>query len=382
MFDKNTRRLSKLVPLSTGVSAAERSSLPTLVDSGEITLFVRVPAGKAVYMDAGLGPIPATASGRRDTGERSLPPYELARARDAKRAGNPVVRYPMIIPRVAYLGLAITDAQLLLERELERVHVEWFPYALQFLPHTATDANTLTQLMLRRTLCCVRPDDGQPKRGPWIGQDAQHALTITLSDVFVELAAVITAFRAKADPLELRGTSPGVYVLYLAAAHFNDAASGAVALQTDVQKWVQKEAKACGIDEWLFNKGVLKQVKKLINTRQSKKQRVDEITTFKLDALGEDEASLHAAHHWISSRVALLMHAARHWRHLVQKQNRAWATMDAQEKLVLAHQLNSSLKVWGFTTLGERRAAFLTAAYPDDLRSITEAMLISVKTPD
>jgi hypothetical protein len=78
---------------------------------------------------------------------------------------------------------------------------------------------------------------------------------------------------------------------------------------------------------------------------------------------------LQSTHHWISKRMALLIHAARYWRDLVRKAERVWASMNPDEKLALTSQLDHSLKGWGFTTAGERRAALLVAAYPDDLRA-------------
>lgn len=371
MAEMYARRVSKLVPLLDEVSEAERrSSLPEWVEDGEIVLYVRVPAGKAVYMEGGPRPLSVSFGDVYDVGRQPLSPHKAARARDAVRAGTPAIRHPMIIPGAAYLGLAAKDARLLLD--LERVDIHWFPHALQFSPQSGTEASPFTRLIPRQSACCLRLDDGQPKRGPWIGHDSEHALAITLSDVFVEQAALKATLRANVDPLDLRDTSPGAYVLYRAAVRFNDPASGVKDTQAAIQEWVQREAKACGIDDWLFNGEVLQQVRKLINTRHREKRGLGKIAIFKLDALGEDVAALHAAHHWISSRMALLMHAARYWGHIVRSQNRAWASMNPSEKLDLVSQLGESLREWGFTTLGEWRATLLIAACPDDLRSFRE----------
>lgn len=377
MAEVTGTRLSKLVPLLDQVSETERrGSLPSLVSAGAISFYVRVPAGKAVYMD-GIRRLQSSFSHAADALSQSLSPHSLSLVREAKRLGTPVIEHPALIRDAIYLGLSAQDAELLLA--VERVNVHWFPSAVQLMPPSAEGTRRLIQVVPWRSPCCLRPDDGLPKRGPWIGQDPDHFLSITLSDVLVEQAVIKTTLRANTDPLDLRGTSPGAYVLYRAAVRFNDPTDGVKDLQPAVQEWVKEEAKQIGVDEWLFNKELLKQVKKLINTRYRETQGVKKVAKFRLRALGEDVAALHATHHWISSRMALLMHAARFWRHLVQAQDRVWASMDSDEQLILATRLGRSLRVWGFTTVGEWRAVFLVAAYPDDLRAFGETVLKTLK---
>jgi hypothetical protein len=176
------------------------------------------------------------------------------------------------------------------------------------------------------------------------------------------------------DPLKLQETAPGVYVLYCVAAQFNESGRGITLSKKAVETAVKDRVVACEVAGWLFNGEVLRQVRKLINTRHSETQGVNEVANLKLDVLGEDEAALHSEHHWISSRMGLLIHAARYWRDLVRKAERVWASMNPEEKLALTRQLDHSLRGWGFTTGGERRAAILVAAYPDDLRAASKRL--------
>lgn len=360
-------RLSKLAPLLDAVSAAvRRKSLPALVESGEIILYVRVPAGKTVYRDAGIQRRAATINEALGAARQTLSGVELAQVRDAEQAGTPLIRYPVVIPNAAYVGLAAKDARRLLE--LDRIDVHWFPCVVLTSSQPEANARPLLRVVPRWSPCCLRPDDGRRKRGPWIGHDVEHALTIAFDDVFVDEHALRDPTGSVEDPLELRDTAPGVYVLYTVAARLNDPKKGITLSKKAVEAAVKNEVAVCNVAGWLFNGEVLRQVRKLINTRHSETQGVDEIANFKLDVLGDDGAALHNKHHWISSRMALLIHAARYWRHLVRKAERVWASMNSEEKLVLTRQLDHSLRGWGFTTVGERRAALLVAAYPDDLR--------------
>jgi hypothetical protein len=372
-------RLSKLAPLLGAVSAAvRRKSLPALVESGEIILYVRVPAGKTVYRDAGIQRRAATINEALGAARQTLSGVELAQVRDAEQAGRPLIRYPVVIPDAAYVGLAAKDARRLLD--LDRIDVHWFPCAVLISPQPETDAKPLLRVVPGGSPCCLRPDDGRPKRGPWIGHDMEHALAIALDDVFVDEHALRDPAGSVEDPLELRDTAPGVYVLYSVAARFNDPKKGMTLTVKDVQKAVKSEVAVCNIAGWLFNGEVLQQARKLINTHHSETQGGAKIANFKLDVLGEKEGDLHSKQRrWISDRMALLIYAARYWQDLVQKSGRVWASMNPDEKLGLARQLGYSLKVWGFTTVGEWRAVFLVVAYPDDLRSVKEAVLSELK---
>ncbi|MGS1012314.1 hypothetical protein ACVCL0_00760 [Rhodanobacter sp. UC4450_H17] len=368
MTEINARRLSKLVPLLDEVSPAEmRSTLPALVHDGEVELYVRVPAGKAVYMD-GIQLLPTTFSDAANSLSRPLSPYDRSQMRNARKSGIPAIQAPMIVPGAIYLGMAPKDARLLLE--MERRDVCWFPCAVLFSQDSGTDSKHLTRVIPWQSLCCLRPDDGQPKRGPWIGPDPGHALAIELRDVLVEQNALDIVLRTKEDPLGLRETSPGVYVLCRAAAHFNDPEKGVQARQPAVEEWARNEASACGVDDWLFTKGVLKQVRKLINTKHNERQGMKSPTEFDLSVLNDDEARAFGQLHWASKRLMLVVHAARCWQQLICGQERPWEAVSPDDQMRMTRNLGKRLDDWGFTGDGERDAVLSVAIYPIDIRDI------------
>ncbi len=368
MTEIDARRLSKLVPLLDEVSPAEmRGTLPALVHDGEVVLYVRVPAGKVVYMD-GIRLLPATFSDAANSWSRSLSPYDLSQVRKARKSGIPAIQNPMIVPDAIYLAMAPKDARLLLE--MERREVCWFPFAVQFSPDSGTGSKHLTRLIPWQSLCCLRPNDGQPKRGPWIGHDPAHALAIELRDVFVEQNALDTVLRAKEDPMGLRGTSPGVYVLCRAAARFNDPEKGVQEQQPAVQEWVRNEARACGVNDWLFNNGVLKLVRKLINTKHNERQGVPSPAEFDLSVLSDNEARAFGQLHWMSKRLMLTVHAARCWQQIVSGQERPWEDVSPDDQMRMTRNLGKWLDDWGFTGEGEHKAVWSIAIYPIDIRDI------------
>lgn len=367
-------QLSKLVPLSGATfTAKRRRNLLALVESGAVALYVRVPAGKTVYRDAGIQRLAATITEAHSAPRQSLPAFELARAREAEHAGTPLIRDPLVIPDAAYVGLAATDARRLLALQPERIDVHWFHSAVLIPPRSETGAQQLHRVVPRGSPCCLRPDDGKPMRGPWIGHNREHALTIALSDVYVDANALRDPIASVEDPLDLQDTAPGVYVLCRVAAQFNDPKKGVTLSKEAVEEAVKNEAKNYDIPDWLFNIDVLRQVRKLINRHHSETQGTKDIAKLRLDVIAEDVAALHAKHHWISGRIALLIHAARHWQHLIRKEGRVWDAMETKEKIALAGQFGGLLRDWGFTSDREWSAAFLIAAYPDDLRSTKTA---------
>lgn len=370
MTEIGARRLSKLVPLLDEVSPAEmRGTLPTLVHDGEVVFYVRVPAGKVVYMDR-IRSLPATFSEAANSWSRSLSPYDLSQIRKARKSGMPAIQNPAMVPGAIYLGMAPNDARLLLE--LERMDVCWFPFAVQFSPDSGTDPKHLTRVIPWQSLCCLRPDDGQPKRGPWIGHDQSHALAIELRDVFVEQDVLDIVLRAKEDPLGLRETSPGVYVLCRAAAHFNDPEKGVQARQPTVEEWARNEASACGVDDWLFTKEVLKLVRKLINTKHNEGQGMKKRTTLDLRVVADHEARDLGRFHWISERLMLVIHAARCWRQLIDDLQRPWETIDPDDRMLKIRRFGKTLEDWGFTGKGEHDAVLSVAIYPIDIRDIRQ----------
>ena len=73
MAETDAARMPKLVPLTEAVSTAEmRDSLAASVDAGDILFYVRVPAGKAVFID-GIHPVP-TGMDAFSAWSRSLSP--------------------------------------------------------------------------------------------------------------------------------------------------------------------------------------------------------------------------------------------------------------------------------------------------------------------
>jgi hypothetical protein len=363
MTENGSAWLSTVVPLIQEVSKPEiRGSLPALVDTGEITLYVRVPAGKAVYMD-GLKPLPTSINTARASWPQSLSPNDLAQIRDAKRVNTPVVRYPMIVPDAVYLGLEAKDARRLLD--LGSVDVHWFPCAVQFSPQSGPDAKHLIRRVPWRSPYCLKPDDGQPKRGPWIGHDTEHALAIELRDVFVEQGAAIGALRAKEDPFALRETSPGLYVLCRAAMHFNDPEKGVEEPRATFHEWILAEAKACKVAGWLFNKELLKQVRKLINTRHKESQGLKEPTKLDISVLSEHEARDLQKRHWVSARLMLAIHAARYWRQQLDSLVKpSWETTHPNKQLLMTRRFGQTLGDWGFESSGEHDAVLSVAIYP------------------
>jgi hypothetical protein len=375
MAGETGKRLSKLLPLLDQVSDAEmRGSLPPLVSAGAISFYVRVPGGKAAYMDT-IQRLQTCFSHASDALSQSLSPHSLSLVRDAKRRGTPVIEHPTLIRDAIYLGLSARDAELLLA--VERVDVHWFHSAVQLMPSSAEGTRRLIQVVPRRSPCCVRPDDGQPKRGPWIGHDADHFLSITLGDVLVEASELEILRKAEKDPFEVKEASPGVYVLYRGAVHFNLPGEGVKASQDEVKSWLKAEAEACGVDDWLFNKTVLRQVKKLINTAHSESRGVKQPTHLNTKALDDNEAAALAEHHWVSERLILTVHAARLWRQIVKEAGRPWDTLPPERQMMMARRFGPVLESLGFANEGEREALLSIIIYPFDLRDTRRQLKIS-----
>lgn len=375
MAEVSGKHLSKLVPLLDQVSDAEmRGSLPPLVSVGAISFYARVPGGKAAYMDS-IQQLQTSFSRASDALSQSLSPHSLSLVRDARRVGTPVIVHPTLIRDAVYLALSTRDAELLLA--VEQVDVHWFPSAVQLMPSAAEGKRRLIKVVPRRSPCCVRPDDGQPKRGPWIGHDADHFLSITLDDVLVEASELEILRKAEKDPFGLKEAAPGVYVLYRGAVHFNQPGEGVKALQEEVMTWFKTEAKACGVEDWLFNKTVLKQVRKLINTAHSESQGVKQPTHLNTKALNDSEAAALVEHHWVSERLILTVHAARLWRQIVKEAGRPWDTLRSEQQMRMVRRFGRFLESLGFANEGERDALLSIIIYPFDLRDTRRQLKIS-----
>jgi len=314
-------------------------------------------------------------SSASDALSQSLSSHSLSLVRDARKVGSPVIVHPTLIRDAVYLELSARDAELLLAVELVDVH--WFPSAVQLMPPSAEGTRRLIQVVPWRSPCCLRPDDGQPKRGPWIGHDSDHVLSITLGDVLVETSELEILRKAEKDPFGLKEAAPGVYVLYRGAVHFNLPGEGVKAPQDEVMAWLKTEAKACGVEDWLFNKTVLKQVRKLINTAHSESQGMQQPTHLNTKALDDSEAVALAEHHWASDRLMLTVHAARHWHQMVREAGRPWDTLRPDQQMTMVRRLGPVLESLGFANEGERDALLSIIIYPLDLRDTRRQLKIS-----
>lgn len=370
MSEDGSGRLWTLVPFTGEFSASEmRNNLPDLVSTGEVRFYIRVPAGKAVYADGAMSPEDESTGQGGGWSHRARSFHDRSRILDAWSLGIPVVEYPSVVRDAYYVELKAKDARLLLE--LGRVDVQWFCATLQLSPKGGLDAKHLTRRVPFGRLCCLRPDDGQRKTGPWIGDDPLHAVTIQLSDIFVEKASSDGAMRAREDPLMLRASSPGLRVLYLAAAHFYVLDRGIQASQATIQEWVRNEAKTCGLADWLFKKEVLKQVRKLINTKHPEHQGGATPPVLDLSVLSDKEARDRQLLPWVSDRLMLSIHAARHWRECIHRQSEtSWDKTDPDSQILAIRSFGKTLESWGFNTSGERDAVLSLAIYPNRLSNI------------
>ena len=360
----------RLVPLmdagsGTAESIADRDRLLALASTGAACLYVPVPLGKVAYVDH-LRPDVTI------TGSIGHPRPMLAAGQSAvdtdRRAGRPVIAYPVAHPEIKYLALESSHAEGL--RATGQAHVHWFPRGLA--PHPTEELRLQGWMVPRQFLSsvCLRtpaqtydemPHHTSPISGPLRGEPPEHTLRLGLGDIYVEERALAAPEggmllpSTEEDPHQLKSHAYGAYVLYCAAKHFYSSQHVATAAKVKRKDASAKREKAV---DWLCDRGpknlygitVSKQAAKLIDPTYRRGIGVDPKDQKDFDRELLDDPSFIDQYKPTGSEtdaLALLIYAT-HWWINVLKAHALNAASTAKDPPSIKKGLKPKLKKLGF----------------------------------
>lgn len=384
--------LTPLPPLLDRIEA-RRPKVFELIDSCDVTLYVRVPANNRVFIERpcslfAKAPPSLLAYG----GVYSFGDIHGNRDDRHQRVHSSHSQKIYPVPSIAYLALDSADAKTLLDRGA--IDACRFPCGLE--PVGASDSIDATfrrcwpffgqfftaKLPPRRT-------DG-PADNAWIpvapkllehnpDPDAQIRLTIDKTNVLLGVTASTPSWLLDPeyspdgrDPFRLQETSPAAFWLIQAARHFVGSEGKLTGSVKRIAEWLYAESPwKEGQKPWTAE--VMKQIRKIINPSATGSHPDD----IRVDQLSHGERMAVETYGHISYRTAVVVHFAKQWARNYRANYKVQrAKENARADISLQHSVAffQAIADFGIHDKGEARAIATLATYPDKLDRAVKAL--------